>query len=203
MKRISILLVLAMALAVAACSSEEAASVEPSEAPATVQPTPEPAEPAESAEASEAATPGPSETEGSSSDSDLADLLPDELNGMARTDVPGLDQIIGPALVAQGVDASEVEFIFASYGEGTNGLIVQAIRVPELGQPQLEMLARMMAGQSTEVEVEETTIGGKAVLQMSGGEVPGAAYMYFAEGAMFTVIGESEDLAAELLAELP
>jgi hypothetical protein len=65
------------------------------------------------------------------------------------------------------------------------------------------MLARMMAGQSTEVDVETVDVGGKSVLQMSGADVPGAAYMYFADGAMFTIIGESSDLAAQLLAELP
>lgn len=199
MKRLSFLLIVAMAFVVAACSGSPSTSPSATSAAGTPEPTPV-AEPSEAAETpAETAT----ESQGSSSGSDLAELLPDELNGLPRTEVPGLDAIIGPALAAQGVDATDVDFIFASYGEGTDALIVQAIRVPQLGQPQLEMLARMMAGQSTEVDVETVDVGGKSVLQMSGADVPGAAYMYFADGAMFTIIGESSDLAAQLLAELP
>ena len=200
MKRLSFLLIVAMAFVVAACSGSPASS---SPSATSVAETPEPTPIAEPSEAAETPAETATESEGSSSGSDLAGLLPDDLNGFPRTEVPGLDAIIGPALAAQGVDATDVDFIFASYGEGTDGLIVQAIRVPGLGQPQLEMLARMMAGQSTEVEVETVDVGGKSVLQMSGAEVPGAAYMYFADGAMFTIIGESSDLAAQLLAELP
>ena len=200
MKRLSFLLIVAMAFVVAACSGSPASS---SPSATSVTETPEPTPAAEPSEAAETPAETATESQGSSSGSDLADLLPTELNGLPRTEVPGLDAIIGPALAAQGVDATDVDFIFASYGEGTDGLIVQAIRVPQLGQPQLEMLARMMAGQSTEVDVETVDVGGKSVLQMSGAEVPGAAYMYFADGAMFTIIGESSDLAAQLLAELP
>lgn len=193
MKRTIILLVAVVAVATA-CSSpttsssapeSEAASVAASVAP-TVTPTPE-----------------ASASEGTGSTSELAELLPDDLNGVARTDIPGLDAIIGPALAAQGVDASDVDFVFASYGEGTDALVVQAIRVPGLGQPQLEQLAQLMAGAGGEADVETTSIGGKTVLRMTGADMPAVAYMYFADGAMFTIVGESEDQATQLLAELP
>ena len=201
MKRSLILPSAVMAFVLAACGGEPTAS-SPAESVAAV--TPEPTAAPSSAAPSEAApTPAESASGDASTDSELADMLPDELNGVARTDVPGLDQMIAPALEAQGIDATDVDFVFASYGEGTDGLIVQAIRIPGLGQAQLEMLAQMMAGQSTEVDVEQTEVGGKSVLEMTGADVPGAAYMYFADGAMFTIVGESADLAAQLLSELP
>lgn len=200
MKRLLILPIAVLAFVMAACAGQPAAS-SPAESVAAA--TPEPTAAPSSAAPTEAATPAESASAGSGTDSELADLLPDELNGLARTEVPGLDQMIAPALEAQGIDATDVDFVFASYGEGTDGLIVQAIRVPGLGEAQLEMLAQMMAGQSTEVDIEETEVGGKSVLEMTGADMPGAAYMYFADGAMFTIVGESSELAAQLLSELP
>lgn len=202
MKRLSILLIAAMAFAVAACSGDPGASATPqtSSAPATVVATPSP-EP--SLVASQApSAPGVPASAGAG-DSELATLLPDELNGMPRTEVPGLEALLEPALTAQGIDASNVDFVFASYGEGPDALAVQAIRVPSLGQEQLQLLSQMMAGAGSGVEVETEDIGGKSVLHMTGADVPAATYMYFAEGALFTVVGQSEDLAAQLLAELP
>lgn len=200
MKRLSFLLIVAMAFVVAACSGSPASS---SPSATSVAETPDPTPASEPSEAAETPAETATESQGSSSGSDLAELLPDELNGVARTEIEGLDAMIRPALAAQGVDADDIDLVFASYGEGTDALVVQAIRVPGVGEAQLQLFAQMMAGQSTEVEVETVDVGGKSVLQMSGAEVPGAAYMYFADGAMFTIIGESSDLAAQLLAELP
>ena len=117
--------------------------------------------------------------------------------------MPGLDQIIGPALQAQGIDATDVDFVFASYGEGTDALAVQAMRIPGMTEAQLQLFAQMMSGQQSEFDTATVTVGGKSVLQMSGAQVPAAAYIYFADGAMFTIVGESEDLAAQLLEALP
>lgn len=199
MKRISILVVTLLALVVAACSSQEAASqsAPESEPVATAEPTPEPA----------SETPEPSDNTGGSAGNGtaLADLIPDELNGMSRNDLPGMDAIIGPALAAQGLDGSDAEFVLATYGEGENTVTVNAFRIPDVDQPSLEMLARAMSGQQTggEVAAEEVTVGGKSVLRMSGTGTEGAAYLYFSEGAVFTVAGPSEELAEALLAELP
>ena len=195
MKRISILLIALLALVVAACSNNQASiSAEPSQSASATQ-TPEATE-------SEAAEP----SEGSSVDGTaLTDLVPDELNGAPRTDVPGMDAILGPALAQQGLDPSDAEFIFSTYGEGTDSVAVNAFRVAGMTQPSLEAFARAMAGVDTQGATAETvTVGGKSVLRMAGTDATtGAAYLYFANGAMFTVVSQSEDLAAQLLAELP
>ena len=198
MKRCSYLLIVAMAFVIAACGGSPAASsAGATQVPATPEPTPE-VEPSEAAESTGALPSG-----GTGSDSELADLLPDELNGVARTDVPGLEQMLAPMLEAQNIDATNVDFVFASYGEGTDALVVQAIRVPGMTEAQLQLFAQMMSGQQSEVDTATVTVGGKSVLQMSGAQVPGAAYIYFADGAMFTIVGESEDLATQLLEALP
>jgi hypothetical protein len=196
-KRTLIAVTALFATLLAACSSDQGdASAEPTADP-TVAVTPS-AEPSEAAESAGALPSG-----GTGSDSELADLLPDELNGVARTDVPGLEQMLAPMLEAQNIDATNVDFVFASYGEGTDALVVQAIRVPGMTEAQLQLFAQMMSGQQSEVDTATVTVGGKSVLQMSGAQVPGAAYLYFADGAMFTIVGESEDLATQLLEALP
>lgn len=197
MKRCSYLLIVAMAFVVAACGGSPASSSAATQVPATPQPTPE-VEPSEAAEST-----GALPSAGTGSDSELADLLPDELNGVARTDVPGLEQMLAPMLEAQNIDATNVDFVFASYGEGTDALAVQAIRVPGMTETQLQLFAQLMSGQQSEIDTATVTVGGKSVLRMSGAQVPAAAYVYFADGAMFTVVGESEDLAAQLLEALP
>ena len=198
MKRTSsILLVTLLALVVAACSNNQAsATPEPSESTAATQEaTPEATE-SESAEPSEDA---------SGDGTPLADLVPDELNGAPRTDVPGMDSILGPALAQQGLDPSDAEFVFATYGEGDTAVAVNAFRVAGMTQPSLETFARLMAGVDTQGGSAETvTVGGKSVLRVASTDTTtGAAFLYFADGAMFTVVSQSEDLAAQLLAELP
>lgn len=201
MNRISLLLVALVAVIATACSSEQTspsaeASETPTQAP-TASPTQEPsASPSESAQSS-----GDASGDGSA----LADLLPDELDGVERTDVPGLEAMIGPLLAQQGIDASEADFAFASYGQGPDAVQVQAFRIPGMSQVQLEQLAQLMSGSQSggEVSAETATVGGKSVLRISGAQVPGAAFMYLLDGAMFTVVSESEELAEQLLAELP
>lgn len=197
MKRISTLIVVVLALVVAACSSQQTASQPAdSEPEATAEATPEPA--------SEAPDPT-SDTNGAGDGTALADLIPDELNGVSRNDIPGMDAMIGSALAAQGLDASGAEFVLATYGEGANAITVNAFRIPDVDQPSLEMLARAMSGVQSDgnVAAETLTVGGKTVLRMTGTGAEGAAYLYFTNDAVFTVVGPSEDLAAALLAELP
>ena len=206
MKRISILLVL-LAFGVAACgeqaaSQTDAAAVTPS---ATVQPT-------------EAPTPSPEASDEPDASADvgdgtpLADLVPDELNGVPRTDIPGMDQIIAGALAQQGMDAEDAEFVFASYGDDADAVVLTAFRVPGINEAGMEQLARMMsgaAGGQAGVDAESVEIGGKSVLRMTaeaaaGGD-QGVIYMYIAEGAAFTIISPTgdESAAEQLLAELP
>jgi len=199
LKRFSILIVAVLALVVAGCSDQETASesaAEP-EPVATAAPTPEPA----------SETPEPTAETGGSTDNGtaLADLLPDELNGMSRNDIPGMDAMIGSALAGQGLDASGAEFVFATYGDGEDAITVNAFRIPDIDQPSLEMLARAMSGVAADgsVTAETVNVGGKEVLRMSGTGTDGAAYIYFTDDAVFTVVGPSEDLAAALLSELP
>ncbi len=199
MKRISILLVALLALVVASCSSQQTSSpASESEPAATTQPTPEPTE-----EPTEVATPE-EEPDGSTGGS-LEDAIPDELNGLARTDVPGMEAFLAPMLAQQGVDASEVEFVISTYGEGDNSITVNAFRIPGIPEASMEALARAMSGVQGDsgVSAESVTVGGKSVLQMSGADVDGAAYLYFADGSVFTIVGPSTELAEQLLSELP
>jgi hypothetical protein len=206
MKRISILLLL-LAFGVAACGEQaadqtDAPAVTPS---ATAEATEEPTTAAEPSDE-------PAETDDSGDGTALAEMIPDELNGVAGTSVPGMDAIMGQALQQQGIAAEDIEFEFVSYGEGADAVVLTAFRIPGLPEGQMESLAEMMSaglGGQQGVEAEAATIGGKSVLRMTatggagGGE--GVIYMYFAEGAAFTIISPSADAAnAEaLLAELP
>ncbi|HUF06542.1 MAG TPA: hypothetical protein VMP86_04035 [Candidatus Binatia bacterium] len=193
MNRTPILLVALLALFVAACSSPQAAPTE--EPTATVGATSEP-----TAEATDATDAPDTHDDGTS----LEDLIPDELNGMARTDVPGMESFIGPMLEQQGVDGEAVEYVLATYGTGDAAITITAFRIPGMDDASLEALARLMSGaQSEGGSAEPVTVGGKSVLRMTVDEADGAAYLYFANGAVFTVVGESEDLAEQLLSELP
>ena len=82
---------------------------------------------------------------------------------------------------------------------------MNAFRIPDIDQPSLEMLARAMSGVAADgsVTAETVNVGGKEVLRMSGTGTDGAAYIYFTDDEVFTVVGPSEDLAAALLSELP
>jgi hypothetical protein len=196
LNRIASLLVM-LVLVIAGCTSQSGSSAD-----ATPDPTPEP-----TAEPTEEPTPEPTATEdsdGSSGGGDLTALLPDEVGGLSRTDIPGMEAMISGALASTGVNAEGAEYAFASYGDGTQALIVTALRIPGLPEASLQALAAAMAGTNTTgADVETMTVGGKEVLQMTGEGAPGAAYLYFAEGAVFTVVGEDPDLAGQLLSALP
>lgn len=195
MKRISILLVLLMAF-VAACASDTANPSATDEPDATVEATPE-------TEPSDEASNEPGASGGSSFEGDLDDVIPDELNGVARTDIPGMDTMFAGILSGQNLDASQAQFAFASYGEGTDAVTLMAFAVPGMSDTTLELISRSFAGAPGGGEAETLTIDGKTVLRVSGGTQPGAIYMYFADGAAFTVIGENQGLAEQLLGDLP
>ena len=175
----------ATATATDATTAEATASPEPSDEPST--------------------EPDPSDDSGD--ETALAELIPDELNGVARTDIPGMDQIIANALAAQGMDAGEAEFVFASYGDAATGVVITAFRIPGVGEAQLETLARMMsgAGGAQGVESETVELGGKSVHRISSSAAgqQSAAYLYFAEGAAFSIVSGDEASVEQLLEELP
>jgi hypothetical protein len=202
MKRITILLVGLLALVVSACGSGETTeSAAASEPAATVQPTPEPTPEATPEESDE---PSASEDAGGG-ESALLDLLPDEIDGQARVDVDlANNPMFAAALEAQNIDASEVEYIVSTYGSGEGVLAVTAIRIPDMGETELEQLARLMSGMSEgQASAETTTIGGKEVLAISAADVEQTAYMYFLDGAVIVTGGTSQDLAEEFFSQLP
>ena len=203
MKRITILLVGLLALVVSACGSGETTeSAAASEPAATVEATPEPTpEPTPEEESDE---PSASEDAGGG-ESALLDLLPDEINGQARIDVNLADNpMFAAALEAQNIDASEVEYIVSTYGSGEGVLGVTAIRIPDMGETELEQLARLMSGMSEgQASAETTTIGGKEVLAISATDVEQTAYMYVLDGAVIVTGGTSQDLAEEFFSQLP
>jgi hypothetical protein len=203
-KRTTFLLPAALALVLAACGSDQTdATPTPTEEPTptvapTEEPTPTPSEAAESPDATD---------DGSGSMGELADLLPDEVNGLDRTDMTGMEQFILPALEAQNIDAEDADFAFATWGEGE--LFVSAMRMPGITETQLELLGRLMGSAQgdvgADVETETVTIGGKDVLRVTptDGQSEGQVYIYIVDDAFFTVVAQAEGLAEELLSQLP
>ena len=204
MKRTTILLIALLALVVSACGGAETQeSAEASEAVPTVQPTPDPTpdptpEPIESDEPEASAGAG-------GPDSALLALLPDEVGGQARIDVDlANNPMFAAALQAQGIDASEVEYVVSTYGTGEGVLGVTAIRIPDMGETELEQLARLMSGMAEgQGSADVTTIGGKEVLAITATDVEQVGYMYFLDGAVIVVGGTSDDLAEEFFSQLP
>lgn len=202
MKRVTILLVALLAFAVSACGSgDPSASAAESEPAATVEPTPDPTPeptPEESDEPSASADAGGDDTA-------LLDLLPDEINGQSRIDVDlANNPMFAAALESQNIDASDVEYVVSTYGTGEGVLVATAIRIPDMGQPELEQLGRLMSGMSDgQGSAELTTVGGKEVLAITATEAEQTGYMYFIDGAVIVVGGTSEDLATEFFSLLP
>jgi hypothetical protein len=195
-KRVSILLLLLMAF-VAACGGSPSATDTDTDTE-----TPDPTAEATSEPTEEAST-DPGASGGSSFEGDLADVIPDELNGVARTDIPGMDSILTSMFGAQGIDASQAQFAFATYGDGTDAVTLTAIVVPDIDDATLELISRSFSGVPGGAEAETVTVDGKTVLKVTAGAQPGSVYMYFAGGAAFTVFSQNEDLAEQLLGELP
>lgn len=209
MKRPIVLLAAVLALVLAACGSDQPqTSPTPIPTPAstpTEEPTPEPTE-TDAAETPEATD---DDGTGSAITGELSDALPDEIGGLSRTEIPGMEDMIGPMLQAQGLDAEEADFAFASYGEGdaAESLIVTAIRMPGMDDTQLSALAQLMGsgqlGAGPEVDAEEVNVGGKDVLRISPPDAEESVYVYVAEDAFFSIISQSPELAEELLSQLP
>ena len=205
MKRITILLIAVLALVVSACGSgEPSESAAASEPAATVEPTPEPT-PEPTTEPEESEEPAESADAGGDDDTALLDLLPDEINGQSRIDVDlANNPMFAAALAQQDIDASDVEYVVSTYGSGEGILVATAIRIPGMGQVELEQLGRLMSGMSEgQGSAELTTVGGKEVLAITATEAEQTGYMYFIDGAVIVIGGTSEDLAEEFFTQLP
>jgi hypothetical protein len=193
-----LILVALLAVFLAACGSQGSSQ---SEAAATLTPEATPEATSDAAEPSD--EPAASEDDGGSTGS-LDDLIPDDLNGVAGTPIPGLEQIFAGALQGQGLNAGDAEFAFVTYGEGADSVVLQAFRIPGVTEGVMEQLARVMSGAGAQgVEVETEDVAGKTVLSFSGGQTPGVVYFYVADDVAFTVAGENTDLVEQLLSELP
>lgn len=208
MKRTPILVSTVLALVLAACGSDQTdPTPTPTEAP-TIEPTSTPLPTPE-------ATPSPTADETAAPTDDggptgeLSDLLPDRVAGLDRIELPpGMEQMFAGALGQSGVDAEEADFVWAQWGDAGE-LMVTGLRAPGMTQADLDALARALSMSQTggEVEVDSapTTIGGKSVLRVTptAGGVEQTVYIYIAGDAMFTVVAQEENLAAELLSQLP
>ena len=184
-----------LAMLLAACGQQE--SSEP-DATLTPEATPE----ATSDASTPSDEPAASEDDGSAS-GDLADVIPDELNGVPATEIPGMDQILASALQAQGLDSGGADFAFVTYGTDADAVVLNAFRLPGVSEVAMEQLARLMSGAGTDVDAESVTIGGKTVLKISGGQTGGAVYFYVADDTAFTAAGQDEALIEQLLSQLP
>jgi hypothetical protein len=191
------ILVSLLAMLLAACGTQGS-----SEADATLTPEPTPEPTSQAPEPSD--MPAASEDDGGTTGS-LDDMIPDDLNGVAGTPIPGLEQILGPALAQQGLNADDVEIAFVTYGDGTDAVVLQAFRIPGVTEQVMEQLAQVMSGAGPQqgVDVDPIEVGGKSVLSFSGGQTPGVVYFYVADDVAFTVAGENEGLVEQLLSELP
>jgi predicted regulator of Ras-like GTPase activity (Roadblock/LC7/MglB family) len=195
-----LILVALLAVVLAACGTNQADETDP-----TVTPEPTAAPTTEAPDDTEepAATDDDDGDDGTTGS--LEELLPDELNGVARSDAADLSAFLAPALQAQGLDAEEIDFAFVTYGTGSDGVIVNAMRVPGIAEDQLEMMARFMSGVegAEDVNAETETIGGKSVLSMSAPGQEGTVYIYFVDDVAFTIISPDPALAEQLLSQLP
>jgi len=219
-KRISILLVALLALAVAACSNDQASSsAEPSESTAATQSaTPEATE-------SEAAEPsGDPGASGSgvaipsfdlNGDPELAARFPDSVGGEAlqvlsfRGDTMmasgGVDPAFQEFLDSTGADLEDVSVAVGGTASATGTLSVAAFRVLGVPEDRLEeefITASEEAGDLT--GVAEASIGGKDIWTATDptGEAGATAYIYVKDDTVYFLTG-TEEQAAEILAALP
>lgn len=218
MNRISILLVVLLALVVTACSGEGGASTaaSPSEPAATptVEPTPE-----ATPESSEAAMPDASGMAIPSfnldGDPELAGRFPDtvggqplmvqSLDGQTFAANAGGDPTFDAFLDSIGAELTDVSVAFGGVMGGETPLTVGAFRVRGASEDDLErefIAASEEAGDVT--DVEQASIGGKDVWTSvdPSGETDTQAFIYTKDDTLYFFTG-SETEVAEILETLP
>jgi hypothetical protein len=186
-----------LAMLLAACGTQTGGSEE-SDATLTPEPTTE-------ATAPPSDEPAESEGDGGSVTGSLDDIIPDDVNGVAATALPGMEQIFSAALQGQGLNAGDAEFAFVTYGDDANATALTAWRIPGMTEVQMETLARVMSGVDAggEADIETRDVGGKTVLSFSSTGTEGVVWFYIVDDVAFTVAGADEGFAEQLLAELP
>jgi hypothetical protein len=189
-------LVALLAIVLAACGTQD--SDDPT---ATLTPQPTPAATSDAPEPTD--EPASTDDDGGETGS-LDDVIPDEINGVEGTPLTGFDTILQGALQQQGLNADDAEFAFVTYGTGADAVVLNAFRIPGVSDVAMQQLAQIMSGAGQQgVEVETLEVGGKTVLSFSGGGTSGVVYFYAADDVAFTVAGQDEGLAEQLLSELP
>jgi hypothetical protein len=207
LKRISIPLVLLLAFAVAACSSEEAAtpSTTPIPTPAvTPEPTQDP--PTGSAEAV------PSfDLDG---DPELAGRFPDTVAGEPLQiqslagdafAAAGPDPVFDDFLAAIGAEASDVSVAFGGALIGQQTMTAGAFRVRGASEEELEREFITASEEAGDVpQLTQQTIGGKDVWSgaADGGETEMQVFVYTSGDTLYFLTGSVEH-ATEILEALP
>lgn len=218
LNRISILLVMLLALVVAACSSEGGASTAASPSEAAATPTAEPT-PEATPESSEAAMPGASGMAIPSfnldGDPELAGRFPDTVGGQPLTvqsfdgqtfaQVGGDDPTFTAFLDSIGAELTDVSVAFGGVMSGETPLTVGAFRVQGASEDDLErefIAASEEAGDVT--DLEQASIGGKDVWTSvdPSGETDTQAFIYTKDDTLYFFTGP-EDEVAEILETLP
>jgi hypothetical protein len=195
------ILIALLAIVLAACGTQES---DPPDATLTPAPTPAPATDAPD-DTDEPAATDDDDGDDDGSTGSLDDMIPDDLNGVAGTAIPGLDTMLSGALQAQGLDGDDAEFAFVTYGTDANAVVLQAFRIPGVEEEALQQLAQLMSagGAGSEFDTATMDIGGKTVLTFSGGGQQNVVYFYVADDVAFTVAGEDAASVEQLLSELP
>jgi hypothetical protein len=195
MRRTALVAMFAIVAILTACSDQAS-----SESAAASQSAAESTEASDAPAASESAAASESSNGGSA----LLDEIPDQVGGQDRTVLSDdMGAIFEQALAGSGVDASQVDYVIATWGAGSE-LALTAFRVPGLDAASLQAIAQLMSGAQTGgAEFTQATVGGKSVLTWTGDDTAGTVYLYYTDDAAFTVISQTPELADELLSQLP
>ena len=127
-----------LAMLLAACGQQE--SSEP-DATLTPEATPE----ATSDASTPSDEPAASEDDGSAS-GDLADVIPDELNGVPATESRAWTRSSPRRSRRRVLTPEAADFAFVTYGTDENAAALNAFRLPGVSEVAMEQLARLMSG---------------------------------------------------------
>lgn len=216
MKRITILLVALLALVVSACAGEQTSpSAEASDAPATVEPTPETSSGAPGASVDPDASIGAFPSFDLNGDPELAARFPDTVGGQPlevqsmRGDtfmsMGGSDPAFQEFLDSVGAELSDVSVAFGGAASGESFLSVGAFRILGASEDDLErefIAASEDAGDLT--GMEQGNIGGKDVWTAAdaSGDTDLTAYLYTKDDTLYFLTGNEAEVA-EILEALP
>jgi hypothetical protein len=218
-KRISILLVVLLALVVAACSSDQSnpsASADESDAPASVAATPEASEP-EASETEPDGTTGALPSFDLNGDPELAARFPDTVGGEPlqvqsfRGDVfmstGGTDPAFEEFLDSVGADLEDVSVAFGGSADpsGESFLSVGAFRVLGASEDDLEREFISASEEAGDISgLEQANIGGKDVwtAEDPSGETETRVYLYTKDDTVYFLTG-TEAQITEIMEALP